>query len=289
MGGEVRARARAPLNRECFETHAVRAKLGFAMWAILCVSGCASYFVKAPPPALPTRHDVVLDQLVVYSNFELPDQHRLLQELNAQRTDVSNRLALPISDEPIRVYLFADAARFEEFIRHRFPTFPHRRAFFVETDTELFVYAHWGDRVAEDLRHEVAHGYLHSVVQNLPLWLDEGLAEYFEVPRGTHGLNPPHVEQLAGLLRQGRWTPDLRRLEAVKTPDEMSQVEYAEAWAWVHWMLETDRARRELLQRYLSELRRDGTTPPFSVYVRQMGGNPEGMLVQYVQWLESRK
>jgi hypothetical protein len=69
----------------------------------------------------------------------------------------------------------------------------------------------------------------------------------------------------------------------------MSQVEYAEAWAWVHWMLETDPQRRDVLQRYLAELRRDGTTPPFSVYVRQLGGNPEGMLIQYVQWLETRK
>jgi hypothetical protein len=288
MVGEVTVCARAHLACEC-DTPSVRAMLGYFAWVVLCVSGCASYVTKSSQPALPDRHDVVLDQLVVYSNFELPEQHRLLQELNAQRTDVSSRLSLPISDEPIRVYLFADAARFEEFIRHRFPTFPHRRAFFVETDTELFVYAHWGDRVAEDLRHEVAHGYLHSVVQNLPLWLDEGLAEYFEVPRGTHGLNAPHVGQLANLLRQGRWSPDLRRLESIKTPEEMSQIEYAEAWAWVHWLLETDPARRELLQRYLAELRRDGTTPPFSIYVRQLGGNPEAMLIEYVRWLEARE
>jgi uncharacterized protein DUF1570 len=288
LGGEVTLCARRHLDGQCRNMYWVRARLSFVACVVLCVTGCASYVTKSLQPALPDRHDVVLDQLVVYSNFELPEQHRLLQELNAQRTDVSSRLSLPISDEPIRVYLFADAARFEEFIRHRFPTFPHRRAFFVETDTELFVYAHWGDRVAEDLRHEVAHGYLHSVVQNLPLWLDEGLAEYFEVPRGTHGLNPPHVAQLANLLRQGRWAPDLRRLEAVKTPEEMSQIEYAEAWAWVHWLLETDSPRRGLLQRYLAELRRDGTTPPFSVYVRQLGGNPEAMLVDYVRWLEAR-
>jgi hypothetical protein len=68
------------------------------------------------------------------------------------------------------------------------PNLPRRRAFFVETDTRLSVYAYWGDRVAEDLRHEVVHGYLHAVVPHLPLWLDEGLAEYFEVPRGLSGL-----------------------------------------------------------------------------------------------------
>ena len=74
-----------------------------------------------------------------------------------------------------------------EYLTRNFPSVPSRRAFFLETDTRLAVYAHWSDRVAEDLRHEVAHGYLHSVVPGLPLWLDEGLAEYFEVPRGQNG------------------------------------------------------------------------------------------------------
>ncbi len=48
--------------------------------------------------------------------------------------------------------------------RANIPSFPARRAFFVETDTRLAVYAYWGDRIAEDLRHEVAHGYLHACV-----------------------------------------------------------------------------------------------------------------------------
>ncbi|GIT30210.1 MAG: hypothetical protein Ct9H300mP1_22560 [Planctomycetaceae bacterium] len=33
----------------------------------------------------------------------------------------------------------------------------------------------------EDLRHEFTHGVLHSSLKRVPLWLDEGLAEYFEV------------------------------------------------------------------------------------------------------------
>ncbi len=174
-------------------------------------------------------------------------------------------------------------------MQHEFPRFPIRRAFFVESDTRLAVYAHWGDRVAEDLRHEVAHGYLHSVVQNLPLWLDEGLAEYFEVPRGNRGLNRPHVDELVTLLKQGRWQPNIRRLEGLKTPAEMTQIDYAESWAWVHWLLETEPARRELLQNYLAQLRRDGATPPLSLFIRDLPGNVEQQLTEYVVALEARK
>ena len=43
------------------------------------------------------------------------------------------------------------------------------RAFFVESDTRLNIYAYWGDRVAEDLRHEVTHGYLHAMVPHSAL------------------------------------------------------------------------------------------------------------------------
>ena len=46
----------------------------------------------------------------------------------------------------------------------------------------------------------MAHGYLHSAFPSIPLWLDEGLAEYFETPRGDAGLNGRHVA-LSELLR----------------------------------------------------------------------------------------
>ena len=71
-------------------------------------------------------------------------------------------MALPRSDEPIHVYLFENPERFQGFMRLHYPKFPDRRAFFVKTDTQLTVYAQWGDRMAEDLRHEVTHAYVHA-------------------------------------------------------------------------------------------------------------------------------
>ncbi len=146
---------------------------------LIVAAGCTLVRQAAP---LPTRGDVVRDQLMIHSDFQLPRRHRLVDELVAQRGDVVERLRLPVSDEPIHIYLFDSAKRFDAFMENSFPDFPDRRAFFVETDTQLNIYAYWGDRVAEDLRHEVAHGYLHTMVPHLPLWVDEGLAEYFEVP-----------------------------------------------------------------------------------------------------------
>jgi hypothetical protein len=258
--------------------------------ACLFAGGCATWRTNAPKVALPNRYDLPLDQLIVHSNFELPSQQRLLQELNSERIDISNKLGLPVSDEKIHVYLFKDSDQFYDFIRQKYPSFPDRRAFFVESDTRLAVFAYWGDRVAEDLRHEVCHGYLHSVVQGLPLWLDEGLAEYFEVPRGTHGVNPPHVEELSVLAKQGNWRPDLRRLEAFRSPAEMAETDYAESWAWIHWLLESDPQHQAVLQEYLTDLRRNSNAQaPLSIYVRRLPGDPEADLLAYVQWLGAKK
>ncbi|MBN2295191.1 MAG: DUF1570 domain-containing protein [Pirellulales bacterium] len=193
---------------------------------------------------------------------------------------------MPSSDEPIHVYLFEDAEQYAAFMNMRYHNAPQSRAIFLETDTRFQVYAHWGDRVAEDLRHEVMHGYIHSVVPNTPLWLDEGLAEYFEVPRGSNGLNRAHVDWLVSHLRTGDWRPDLARLERLTPPDGMTRADYAEAWAWVHYLLKSqDRTRRDLLGNYMRRLRQHGSSEPVSSMLTRIDQRASDELIMYIQRL----
>jgi hypothetical protein len=234
-------------------------------------------------------HRLVLDRLVVSSDFSLPKHHRLLKELTLLRRDVCAKLALPHSDEPIYVHLFETPERYREYVGKHFPDLPFRRALFVETDTRLSVYAHWSDRVAEDLRHEVAHGYLHAVVPGLPLWLDEGLAEYFEVPRGRDGLNVPHVEELLRDHGDNRWQPNLARLEYAVSTQDMGQRDYAEAWAWVHWMLETTPSRRRLFQAHLMNIRETGKRASLAQNLAEHeAGDVRAALVQHLREQQRR-
>ncbi len=232
-------------------------------------AGVAATLVAAGADSgLPSRSEVTAGQLVIHADFPIAGQHRLVRELDSLRTDVSQDLALPISDEPVHLYLFENTSRYDAFVARQYPTAPARRAFFVETDTTLSVFAAWQDRVAEDLRHETTHGYVHAVVPAVPLWLDEGIAEYFETPRSEQGLHHGHVAHLAGRLLEGTWQPDMARLDALNSPGEMSQDHYAEAWCWVHWLLHSTPERRTLLQNYLLAVRRDPNTPPLAVYLR---------------------
>jgi len=253
---------------------------------LLCAFPCLlSGCLFGQRAVLPVDNSVVRDQLVIYTDFDLPRRHRLINELVALRSRLAATLQLPTSDEPIHVYLFDSSKQYQKFMDRHYSDFASRRAFFVRTDTNLTVYAHWGDRVAEDLQHEVAHGYLHSVVPHLPLWLDEGLAEYFEVPKGLRGVNPPHVKLLMEKYTKDKWTPDLKRLERLTDAIEMDQMDYAESWLWVHMLLESTPDRLEIIRTNLKTMRDNGTAPPLSKLVEQMEPSPERSLFQHLKSL----
>jgi hypothetical protein len=226
----------------------------------------------APAGDLPSRSEILAGQLVIHSDFPLAEQHRIVRELESLRADVSQNLGLPISDEPVHLYLFESKDRYDAFAARHFPGFPARRAFFVETETTLSVFAAWQDRIVEDLRHETTHGYVHAVVPAIPLWLDEGVAEFFEIPRADGGVHAAHVAHLSGRLLEGTWRPDLDRMEALASAGDLSQDHYAEAWCWTHWLLHTTPERRRLLQDYLADVRRDVKTAPLSVRLRHAEG-----------------
>ena len=138
-GGTEQGNSRWPGQREMFRGELTRRELTrrellrsigcVGCFGLLAVaSGCQTVSSNS---SLPAGQRVVRDQLIVHSDFHLPKRHRLLDELVARRTDVTDLLNLPTSDEPINVYLFKDADEFRRFMQRRFPNFPNRRAFFV--------------------------------------------------------------------------------------------------------------------------------------------------------------
>lgn len=259
---------------------------GWLYWCLigsLTFVGCQTFRVTSRPA--PFLHELTREQLVVHSDFPLAEEHRLIEELATQRDWVTTKLRLPETDVPIHVYLFTDDTKYYDFLELRFPGFPSRRAIFVETDAELSVYAHWGEYVAEDLRHEVSHGYLHAAVPNLPLWLDEGLAEYFEVGSARGGMNRSHVSLLLQQHAAGEWQPDLTRLEQLASAADMTQTDYAEAWAWVHFLLESSDDKADLLTDILADLRQGGAGAMLSTRLRKRLAGPELALVEHLETL----
>ncbi|HMO13233.1 MAG TPA: DUF1570 domain-containing protein [Pirellulaceae bacterium] len=262
-------------------TRLTSSRLGLVLVALMALCGCA----QRGQIALPNHDEFVTEQLIFRSDFKLPRRHRLIEELLLRRRDISDTLFLPMSDEPINVYIFEDEARFRRFMRANYPQLPYRRAFFVKNDTTLNIYVHWGEKIAEDLRHEVTHSYLHAVVTDLPLWMDEGLAEFFETPRISDGFNRQHIYLLLEAMKDDDWQPDLKRLEALDNPMKMSQMHYAESWLWVHFLLKSEIANQEILQNQLARIRMNGVTDPLSKTIEKKIPEAHKELLEHLQSL----
>ena len=256
----------------------------------LAVSGCRS--TEPDHDLLPARHSVQADQLVVLSDFRLNYDHPLIADLIELRREVADSLALDLNGPPVVVYLFPDEKKYYSYLKTTYPTLPDRRAYFIGTSFELAVYTYWGERIQEDLRHEFTHGLLHSTLLDVPLWLDEGLAEYFELDGPAPGtVNTKSAENLAAAIANG-WMPDLKRLETLDEVSMMNQADYREAWAWVHFMLHSSEGTQQLLIEYLQELRTNPDPEPlrerleknipvlterFRVYVSGLNGTPANL------------
>ena len=96
------------------------------------------------------------------------------------------------------------------------------------------------------------------------MWLDEGFAEYFEVPAKRRSAGNPHLRSVRRVMLL-RWRPSLAELEALDELDDMDASDYRDSWAWVHIMLHGPPGARQTLSNYL-----------YDVWI----GNPAGSLSQ---------
>jgi hypothetical protein len=239
---------------------------------------------------LPSKYSLRVSQFLFLADFKLREDQPIFRELSDLREQVYSDLQLPTSNTVVQVYLFEDKDRYRRFMHGKYPDLPERRAFFVAQPRgmgaeDLLVYTYWGDQVQQDLRHELTHAMLHSVLKDVPIWLDEGLAEYYELPPYRKGHNAGHVAKLRG-------SPDnfvrlsLTRLEQLTKVEDMHPAEYQEAWAWVHLMLHSTPEAKAVLLQYLQRLRTNEKPGPLQPSLAAVFSSPEEALDSHLALLE---
>lgn len=167
--------------------------------------------------------------------------------------DLAQTLNLTPSVETVEIYLFGDAERMKAFLRDWLPGVPFRRALYLRRDGPGCILTFRSDKLAADLRHEGTHALLHASLDEVPLWLDEGLAEYFEEPADTRVHDHPHLGmvRMAALFRS---LADLDSLETLNGMESMSDSDYRACWSWVHFLLHESQDTRAALRAYLVAL-----------------------------------
>ncbi len=203
-------------------------------------------------------------RVVVASEVRLDRFVGIVNIIEQHEADVLATLDLAATQAPIEIYILAGRKSYAEFVGRQAPTAINRRAAFAKNEDgigRVFVYIHEDFEV--DLRHELTHAVLHSSLPFVPLWLDEGIAEYFEVTAEDRPSRNPHQARLKWAMRL-LWRPNLERLEQKTSLSEMSQEDYRESWAWVHFLLHGPNDVQRVLPDYLRSIQSGDPPGPLS-------------------------
>ncbi|MEQ8849606.1 hypothetical protein [Botrimarina sp.] len=196
-----------------------------------------------------------LGPFVCRSTFPLGDRLLAQTDLAALELELRRVLALRPCAEQIELLLVNDAHQHQRLIRSRHPDAPYRRALFFKANRRSVIYAYRHADLAVDLRHEGTHALLHADLPMVPLWLDEGLAEYFEPPPAARPYGPDHLPKVLDDARRGV-APSLAELEGRRDLGEMTPADYRSAWAWTHFLLHGPAEASQQLWAMLASIRR---------------------------------
>lgn len=204
---------------------------------------------------------------VFRSEFPLRDIEPLVVELGELQKDIESTLDLKCRDRKIEVHLFSSRWRFNRYIQANVPEGAGRRALFVAGAEVGKVYAYRHPDFETDMRHEMTHALLHNALPYVPLWLDEGLAEYFEVPAPLRAEKRTRPEGFGALLNR-RIAP-LAELEAKRKLSEFSATEYRDARCWVHFLLHGPPESHAALEEFLATVPTGREPTPLSVSLQR--------------------
>ncbi|NWF85098.1 MAG: hypothetical protein HXY18_14875, partial [Bryobacteraceae bacterium] len=174
----------------------------------------------------------------------------ILDELgDLERAWVGRNGALPKEIPPLRVMIYRSKGEFQPFQ-------------LISTNLGLFQSGaglNWlmvydtGEGALRAARHEWVHLAQHHTNPALPLWLEEGLAEYWstlEVSGGQARLGKPANDHIR-LLNQARWLTAEELLEADRRSEfyrdeRLAGIFYAQCWAVVHMLGQSPEWRGKL-------------------------------------------
>ncbi|MCA9263783.1 MAG: hypothetical protein KDA60_08025 [Planctomycetales bacterium] len=208
----------------------------------------------------------------LHADFDLDRYAILLRTLANLQVEVHRQLALNRSAEQIDVYLFSDEEAYQAYMHRYFPHIRPRRAMFVKANSPGNVFAYDSAEFGVDLRHESTHAVLHAALPYVPLWLDEGLAEYYEL---TDDQRERGHEHLKSVRRSVFWKRPraLIELETINSLEKMGRTEYRDSWAWVHFMLHGPQDAKRELTDYLAEISRGKQPKPLSTRLAERYSN----------------
>ena len=250
--------------------------------------GILTIVVAASLVALPLSgatgwvEETELAPYLIRSEFALRDVAELVSDLGDLQADVERLLKLKCEPKEIQIHLFRSRFSYNDYLSKRVPSGTKRQALFVQGTDAGRVYAYRQRDLDTDVRHETTHALLHSALPYVPLWLDEGLAEYFEASPRLREKHHPHRGELKRAIFLG-WKPGIEKLEAQREMLDMDGKDYRDAWGVVHFILHGPPAAREALAAYFEEVQSGKAPAPLSQHLRRRIPNLDQRIIDHLK------
>lgn len=223
-----------------------------------------------------------LAPFLIRSEFALRDVGELVSDLGDLQADLERLLKLKCEPTEIQIHLFRSRFSYVNYLSQRIPEGTKRQALFVQGTDAGRVYAYRQRNLDTDVRHETTHALLHSALPYVPMWLDEGIAEYFEASPGQREKHHPHHGELKRAILFG-WKPGIEKLEAQHEMLDMNAKDYRDAWGVIHFILHGPPAAREALAAYFDEVKSGQAPTPLSQHLRRRIPDLDRQIVEHLK------
>jgi Protein of unknown function (DUF1570) len=223
-----------------------------------------------------------------------------MYEEYAWRLDSFGRLG---QQRTFNVYVFAKRNDYMRFIDNRLP---NTGGVFIAHKDALAAYLEQQGRDAlrQTLQHEAFHQFAFQYIsQDLPLWLNEGMAQIFQEGIWTgksflvEQIPPRRIRQLRADMAGGKLTPfenfltlDHKEWARIMRDRERGATMYNQAWAMVHFLIYAADERGEPMyrERYIKMLRllHEGAEGK-EAFRLCFGDNYSGFQRRFVEWAQT--
>lgn len=238
--------------------------------ALLCL-------VTLPAAYAQTWYRAKTSRLTLYTTAPPPDARAAVEVFESTLANLSSIFGLTGDlGPPIRMVAFRSAAEFRPYSPNSFTA-----AYYMESGSQDWVVMRsMGEAEREVAVHELTHLLIRRSGQRLPLWYNEGIADFYSTLRPAADGKIRIGEPLAGrvnLLARKPWLPLQVLLGASANSPHYNErdragILYAQSWALVH-MLNISDEYRDRLSQLLGMLRED--RPPANAFRRVYGKSLE--------------
>ena len=192
----------------------------------------------------------------LYCDAPAPEAEDLLRQADRAAALIAGHMGLAVPACRPRVYVFDSSWAMYVYLAEHCPQQKSSRAACFETSAGYalaLVRRRDREQTLQSLRHETTHWILASRYSDLPRWIDEGLAQYFEAGEPFGKVHEEKLDQLRSLLEENR--PLLEPLVTMPSDRNPTSEEYAAAWGLTYFLIKHPRFGLERIKDYMSSAR----------------------------------